>query len=651
MTATVVIPVHEDAEGLATTLAALGPERVIVVVDGPHGPTEAVARRAGVTVVVLDPAAGSYAARNAGIDQLPADTDVVVFTDAGCVPRPGWVAAHVEALRSAQLSGGAVEVTHGFDPTPAEWVDKCRNLRQKSYVEEGGYAATCNLAVRRDLLRQIRFDATLQSGGDREFCARAGRLGAQLVYTPDAVVEHSARTTTREVLAKARRVGKGIASLPPESRPVPPRVQRPNLGLLRRARAAGLPAGPVWGLRVAWLDHRRARVLRDEALRPAPVDGLHVVVLLASRWSSLETMNTRWRQVVQAWAQHPGVARVTLVDHPRFRPRARELVRPETSWLPGVELLDLTVPTTLRPSRLDRLGWRRAGRALEAALPPAQRRLVVSTSSVSTPLLPHLQDGTTTCAFDAVDVWRNLAVSGDLGARLADGYRALDAATTLTSVSVPIAESLRRWTAKPVAVVPNGVELAAYSEPRPAPAGLPDEPFAVYVGSLSSRLDVELTAQVAALLADEIPVVLAGPADAPTAERIDGTDLVWLGPVPTDLVPGLLQRAAVGLFPHRRTDITEAADSMKLLEYAAAGLPVVSTELPGLPPGVLPAAGALDFAEAVRREAARPRRPARPWVLDRDWSVVADKILHDLLAAPADVTDASPGVKTEVTAS
>jgi hypothetical protein len=38
-------------------------------------------------------------------------------------------------------------------------------------------------------------------------------------------------------------------------------------------------------------------------------------------------------------------------------------------------------------------------------------------------------------------------------------------------------------------------------------------------------------------------------------------------------------------------------------------------------------------------------------VLDRDWSVVADKILHDLLAAPAAVTDASPGVKTEVTAS
>jgi hypothetical protein len=62
------------------------------------------------------------------------------------------------------------------------------------------------------------------------------------------------------------------------------------------------------------------------------------------------------------------------------------------------------------------------------------------------------------------------------------------------------------------------------------------------------------------------------------------------------------------------------------------------------------ATGALDFAEAVRREATRPRQPTRPWVLDRDWSVVADKILHDLLAAPAVVPHASPAVMTDVTA-
>jgi glycosyltransferase involved in cell wall biosynthesis len=630
MTVAVVIPVHEDPAGLAGTLSAVVPQvdHVIVAIDGPHEPTEQVAKAAGVTVVALPRSSGSYAARNAGIDALPADVETVLFTDAGCLPRPGWAAAHVKALAAADLSGGAVEVTHGPRPTPAEWVDRNRNLRQESYVTEGGYAATCNLGVRRKLLRDIRFDDSLQSGGDREFCFRAGANGAVLVYAADAVIEHPARATSAAVLAKAKRVGRGIASLPTESRPFPRRPQRPNRALVRRAQQAGMPTSLLWSTRVAWLDYRRSKVLYDEALRPTPVPGLHVVVLLASRWSSLEHMNTRWRRVVQAWAANPDVTRLTLVDHPRFRTRAGTLIRPASSWLPGVELLDLTVPTTLRPGLLDSMAWLRAGRALRAALPPAERTVIVSTSSISTPLLRHLKGPATTLAFDAVDLWRNLAIGRDIGARLADGYVAVKDADVLTAVSPPIVEGLKRWTSTPAIVVRNGVDLGEYVETQPAPDGLPDGPFAVYVGSLSSRLDVDFTVRVAELLRPEVSVVLAGPADPDTARAIDASRLHWLGPVATELVPGLLQRAAVGLYPHRLTEHTEAVDGMKLLEYAAAGLPIVTTELPGLPPGAIPASNPADFAAAVRRLAAEPRRtePA-DWVRDRDWSVVADTLL------------------------
>jgi glycosyltransferase involved in cell wall biosynthesis len=639
MTVAVVIPVHQDPVGLAETLRAVVPQAdvVIVAIDGPHEPTEQVATAAGVSIVVLPASGGSYAARNAGIDALPADVDTVLFTDAGCVPRPGWAAAHVKALAVAELSGGAVDVTHGQRPTPAEWVDRCRNLRQESYVKEGGYAATCNLGVRRALLHRVRFDATLQSGGDREFCFRARATGAVLDYTADAVIEHPARASTEAVLAKAKRVGRGIAALPMESKPTPRRPQRPNRSLVRRARQAGLPTGLLWSAQVAWLDYRRSRVLYGEAVRPTPVAGLHVLVQLASRWSALEHMNTRWRRVVQAWVDHPGVSRLTLVDHPRFRTRAVTLIRPATSWLPGVELLDLTVPTTLRPGPLDALGWFRAGRALRATLPAAEHTLVVSTSSISTPLLRHLKGPSTTLAFDAVDVWRNLAIGRDLGARLTRGYVAVKDAAVLTAVSPPIVEGLKRWTPTPATVVRNGVDLGEYAGRRPAPDGLPDRPFAVYVGSLSSKLDLTLTVRVAELLAPDLPVVLAGPADADTQRQIEQSQLHWLGPVTTDLVPGLLQRAAVGLFPHRATDLTEAVDAMKLLEYAAAGLPVVTTELPGLPPGAIPATNPADFAAAVRRLAAEPRRtePA-DWVRDRDWRVVADTLLATLLGrAPA----------------
>jgi glycosyltransferase involved in cell wall biosynthesis len=198
VTPVVCIPVRDDGAGLRVTLRSIAAQRpgvpVVVAVDGHDPVVEAVAREAGATVVVLPVSAGSYAARNAALDAIPADADAVLFTDAGCVARPGWVAGHLAALTRADLSGGAVDVTTSSRPTPAEFVDAARNLRQQTYVEVDGFAATCNLAVRRSVIDQMRFDGALRSGGDREFCRRAAAAGFTLTYTPQAVVEHPART-------------------------------------------------------------------------------------------------------------------------------------------------------------------------------------------------------------------------------------------------------------------------------------------------------------------------------------------------------------------------------------------------------------------------------------------------------------------------
>jgi glycosyltransferase involved in cell wall biosynthesis len=636
MNAAVIIPVSSDPEGLRQTLALLDGQRVIVVVDGAHAPTEEVGRAAGADVVVLDTPSGSYAARNAGIDRLPADADVVLFTDAGCLPRPGWVAAHVAALASADLSGGAVDVTHGPTPTPAEWVDRCRNLRQQSYVEDGGYAATCNLAVRRAVLDTHRFDARLRSGGDREFCQRVVRDGAVLRYTADAAVAHPARSTGRQVLAKARRVGRGLASLPESARATPPAARRPNRGLARRAREADLAVGPWWTVRVAWLDFRRARVLRAEALRPATVVGLHVVVLMASRWEGLEHMSTRWRRIVESWSKRDDISLLTVVDHPWFRRSGlwrRPLVMRAESWLADVQLVQLTVPTAMSPSAFDRMAWRLAGRALRRSWPEAERRLIVATSPLVAPLLEHLGARSTVHAFDEVDLWYRSQVPGALGQRIADGFEAVAHAQVATSVSPPIAEQYQRRYGLAATVVRNGVDVELYEQADgELPLSLPDEPFALYVGSLSSRLDVDLVVEVADLLADEVTVVLAGPADGETAARLGSSAITWLGPVSADLVPGLLARAAVALFPHRATEHTEAIDSMKMLEYLAARVPIVSTVLPGVPDGVVTADGPQAFAAAVRDAVGQPRATQRhPAVAT--WDDVAERVLLALTGA------------------
>jgi hypothetical protein len=250
--------VRADAAGLANTLLTIGPGvRVVVAVDGPDAAVEAEARSLGAETVVLPVAGGSYAARNAALDLVLADEgiEVVAFTDAGCLVSPSWLDAHVQALAGHDMSGGAVEVPLPSRPSPAEYVDARRNLRQEAYVNEGGYAATCNLAVRRAVVESMRFDDRLQSGGDREFCLRARAAGFSLVYSPEASIVHPPRQSWGSVLAKARRVGGGVRGLPASELPAP----RFGFGLakaLARGRGVG---GVPWVMQVAALDYLRTR--------------------------------------------------------------------------------------------------------------------------------------------------------------------------------------------------------------------------------------------------------------------------------------------------------------------------------------------------------------------------------------------------------
>ncbi len=242
--------------------------RVIVAVDGGDERVAAAAAAAGAEVVVVSPNQGSYAARNAAADAAGA-VDVLLFTDVDCVVSPMWIDAHLAALSDDSLSGGGVRfVFSGPRPNPAEWVDSQRHLKQELYVRHDGFAATCNLAVRRDAFDAVRFDSSLRTGGDADFCLRARAAGYGLVYTANAAVEHPARATRKEVLAKVRR----IAGAAPRVRELQGRAadaprSRLTLGAYRKAREAGLRVGPLWGIRACLLDYAAQRIVRDEYRR------------------------------------------------------------------------------------------------------------------------------------------------------------------------------------------------------------------------------------------------------------------------------------------------------------------------------------------------------------------------------------------------
>ena len=271
--AAVVIPAHGSRSDLQRVLGSIEKQDwprerlfLVVAVDGPDLVLESLAAEHADEVVVLPENGGSYAARNAALDRLPADVDAVCFTDSDCIPQAGWVSAHVRALATTDLSGGAIEVTLSPRPSPAEYVDRHRHLRQHAYVTVEGYAATANLAVRREVVEVQQFNPLLRSGGDADFCRLATARGYRLTYTEDAVVHHPARTSTREVRTKVRRIATGIRANPDRwrERGVPPKPR--DLNVPRWAYKYGVSRNPVWLLRALLLEQWAARTIRRAVL-------------------------------------------------------------------------------------------------------------------------------------------------------------------------------------------------------------------------------------------------------------------------------------------------------------------------------------------------------------------------------------------------
>lgn len=353
-----------------------------------------------------------------------------------------------------------------------------------------------------------------------------------------------------------------------------------------------------------------------------------VVVVLGSRFADLEQMGTRWAAVVEAWRDDPRVAGLDVLDYPRF---GRPSMTPQASWIPGIRSWSVTVAGRRPASPVDDLGWRWTGRVARRALGGSRARLAVAATPLAVPLLRHLTDGPT--AFDAVDDWRQLGPAQAVAQRVRTGYRAARRVGAVTAVSEGLAERLRSDFGLHATPVRNGVHLEAYACPSasaPPAVALPSGPFAVYLGSVSDRVDLDLLEAAS----EELPVVLAGPVQEELRARIENGPLSSVGLVAKTDVPALLGRASVGLLLHHVDDLTRSMDPMKLSEYEAAGLPVVATGLPGVAdrPGVTVVATPVEVRRAVRAAHALGRRPVPSDLAERDWRVVAERLLTTYLA-------------------
>jgi len=150
-------------------------------------------------------------------------------------------------------------------------------------------------------------------------------------------------------------------------------------------------------------------------------------------------------------------------------------------------------------------------------------------------------------------------------------------------------------------LVPNGVDFEFFQN---ADKSFPEEfrdipePRIVYVGAIDKWFDVEMLYHAAQKL-PACNFILIGLART-NISHLEGVKNVFiLGPKPYQRVPQFLTHSQVGIIPFVRNELVEYVNPIKLYEYMACGLPVVSTSWQEIREMNSPAFLANDEAEFV----------------------------------------------------
>jgi glycosyltransferase involved in cell wall biosynthesis len=183
--------------------------------------------------------------------------------------------------------------------------------------------------------------------------------------------------------------------------------------------------------------------------------------------------------------------------------------------------------------------------------------------------------------------------------------------------SETLAEARRRVNPRTY-FVSHGVDVAHFSralDPElsiPADAAGLGRPVIGFFGLLAEWIDLELLAAIARRR-PQWTLLLLGKSTVDTGALRALPNVRLLGQKPYAALPAYCRAFDVGLIPFRIDELTVRANPLKLREYLAAGLPVVSTDLPevrkyaGL---VRLAAGPDGFVQAIEAALADRSEPA-----------------------------------------
>ncbi|NVN97973.1 MAG: glycosyltransferase [Geobacteraceae bacterium] len=141
---------------------------------------------------------------------------------------------------------------------------------------------------------------------------------------------------------------------------------------------------------------------------------------------------------------------------------------------------------------------------------------------------------------------------------------------------------LKQGAARPV-LIPHGVDDKHFTScgtgPIPVELAWIKKPLIGFFGAISPWLDFELIETMASRKKDW-NFVFIGPVDADVTRLRQLGNIHFVGKVNYTELPQYAHQFDVGIIPFLINDLTISVNPLKLLEYFACGLPVVSTPLP-----------------------------------------------------------------------